>query len=146
MSFANDILKKVQPVVKSSSSVVVKKKKVYYTGNHPFRNTEALQNGLFAARLKNKNHSVYLGVFTNRKRAGIASRLYRLWMERGYDNIPTGSGFGLNHSLPGVSKVEDSVLLDVMETYGPTSYIYDIAKELREMRFLIYGSARAMKI
>lgn len=143
MSFAQDIVNKISPTKNVRKP---KKKRIYYTGHHPFRNTEKLSNGMFLARIRNKGKCVNLCTFTDRTRAGLSSRLYRLWMNRGYDDVPNGSGHGTSYTECVNTKVKDSTLSNIMDVYGPETDIYHIARELREMRVLIYGKAKAFNI
>lgn len=135
MSFSQEILKKVAPVQQFEKS---REKRTYHTGDHPFRNTEKLPNGLFTARLRHNGKCVRLGDFSDRKRAGLASKLYRLWMDRGYDNIPNGSGHGFcasYHNTP----IEQNRLESIISTYSSNTVVYQMAKELIDLRKIVYG-------
>lgn len=52
------------------------------------------KNGLFAARPRIEGRELCLGEFAKPERAGIASRLYLLWHQRGFKEIPTGKACG----------------------------------------------------
>lgn len=52
------------------------------------------KNGLFAARPRIDGRELCLGEFAKPERAGLAARLYLLWHERGFSDIPTGKACG----------------------------------------------------
>lgn len=52
------------------------------------------RDGLWAAKPRVNKLEVSLGLFADENRAGAAVRLYLLWHNRGYDNIPTGKNCG----------------------------------------------------
>lgn len=52
------------------------------------------RDGLWNAKPRINKREVSLGFFGSEDRAGVSVRLYLLWVERGYKNIPTGKGCG----------------------------------------------------
>lgn len=52
------------------------------------------RDGLWVAKPRINKREVYLGSFVEEDRAGVAVRLYLLWHNRGYENIPTGKKCG----------------------------------------------------
>lgn len=72
-----------------------KRRTEYARKNSPLFGVRATRKGgLFAARPRFDGRELCLGEFAKPERAGIASRLYLLWYERGYRDIPTGKACG----------------------------------------------------
>lgn len=83
-------------IVRARNQAASAKRRTEYARKHAalFGVRAVRKNGLFAARPRFDGRELCLGEFASPQRAGIASRLYLLWHERGFTDIPTGKACG----------------------------------------------------
>lgn len=85
-----------QQIARARHQAASAKRRTEYARKHDalFGVRAVSKNGLFAARPRFDGRELCLGEFAKPERAGIASRLYLLWHQRGFKEIPTGKACG----------------------------------------------------
>lgn len=85
-----------QQIARARHQAASAKRRTEYARKHDalFGVRAVSKSGLFAARPRLDGRELCLGEFAKPERAGIASRLYLLWYERGFRDIPTGKACG----------------------------------------------------